>query len=640
MILNPLRISRLSSTLGVRGKLLLTMLSLVLGLISLITYIQVNVLKHQLEEELQQRTQLLSENLNQRAMLLASNLQHQIAEHLASYNLFELTENIKLIAENSQELEYIVLIDKQRKIHIHTQHPELLQQTYPPLPTTIQAADSPFSGMLTQDKTSIIYTVPINIETQPWGSLIFSYSLQQLNQQIANTETRQQKNIAHMQLQFVGLAIIALAITYLLIFLFSKHLTAPLLQLTTFAKQLSSSNFSKDKLLLPSHYNDEIGVLSHSFAEMIERLKSSYLKLEQYNKTLEDKVEQRTIALSDKNTQLVETLKTLGERQQQLIQQEKMAALGMLVAGIAHEINTPLGAIQASVGNSERSFKEFIQHLPSLFDNLTPAEHDFFLLMLKNTVSQHTLTTREERLAKRQILRFLDEHAIPHSDEIAEMWVDMGFTDIADLQPLQPYLSSAHSFDVIKNAYRLTGISRARETIQSAVDRASKVVFALKNFAHQDNSGSKVLTNINEGLETILVLYKGQIRLGFEVIKHLSPLPDCYCYADELNQVWTNLIHNALQAMTAPGTLTLTSKMETLDDAPWVVVQIEDTGSGIREEIQDKIFDTFFTTKPAGEGSGLGLGICQRIIEKHNGTLSFESEPGHTVFTARFPLQT
>ena len=128
-----------------------------------------------------------------------------------------------------------------------------------------------------------------------------------------------------------------------------------------------------------------------------------------------------------------------------------------------------------------------------------------------------------------------------------------------------------------------------------------------------------------------------QLKHGVEVRKQYADnVPDILCYPDELIQVWTNLIHNALQAMADKGVLTIKVVREAND----IVISITDNGPGIREEIRDRIFEPFFTTKPAGEGSGLGLDICRRIVERHDGQITVESEPGRTTFTVRLQIKT
>ncbi len=145
-----------------------------------------------------------------------------------------------------------------------------------------------------------------------------------------------------------------------------------------------------------------------------------------------------------------------------------------------------------------------------------------------------------------------------------------------------------------------------------------------------------VKTNLIDGIETVLTLYHNQLKQGVEVIRNFNEIPQIMCFADELNQVWTNILHNALQAMHHKGKLQIGVKL--LDG--FIVTGITDSGSGIPPEIKDKIFQPFFTTKPAGEGSGLGLDIVKRIIDKHKGKIEVESVPGKTTFSIYLPVIT
>ncbi|RMG07246.1 MAG: GHKL domain-containing protein, partial [Cyanobacteria bacterium J055] len=138
-----------------------------------------------------------------------------------------------------------------------------------------------------------------------------------------------------------------------------------------------------------------------------------------------------------------------------------------------------------------------------------------------------------------------------------------------------------------------------------------------------------------EGIETILTLYQNQLKHGVEVVRNFdSSLPKISCYPDELNQVWTNLIHNALQAMDNKGKLVI----DACQTDGKIEVSITDSGAGISPEVLPKIFQPFFTTKPPGEGSGLGLDIVRKIIEKHQGTIEVDSVPGKTKFTVSLPI--
>ena len=182
--------------------------------------------------------------------------------------------------------------------------------------------------------------------------------------------------------------------------------------------------------------------------------------------------------------------------------------------------------------------------------------------------------------------------------------------------------------EILENVYELSSIYSSSENISIAAERASKVVFALKSFAHFDKTGEPVEADITEGIETVLTLYHNMLKQGIELEKDFRAKPVIKCFPDELNQVWTNLIHNAIQAMDGKGKL----KIKIDEDDKNVIVSVTDSGRGIPEEIKDRIFEPFFTTKPQGEGSGLGLDIVRKIIEKHKGKIEFESVAGRTEF--------
>ncbi len=337
-------------------------------------------------------------------------------------------------------------------------------------------------------------------------------------------------------------------------------------------------------------------------------------------------------ALKKTNAKLTATLAKLKTTQNELIQTEKMAALGQLVAGVAHEINTPLGAIHSSVGNIARYLNQTLDTLPALFQKLTPEETTQFLSLVHYSLAHPPLlSAKEERKLKRSLTKTLEALDIPQAENLAETLAIMGVN--GNLEPFVELLQKPESSELLEIAYKLSGLQRSTQTIKTATDRASKVVFALKSYAHHDQSGQKVQAVITEGIDTVLTLYHNALKRGVDVVRHYEDLPPIWCYADELNQVWTNLVHNAIQAMDHKGTLTVhaTQQGETLN------ISFTDTGVGIPAEIQAKIFEPFFTTKPTGEGSGLGLHVVRKIIDKHQGQIHVISQPGQTTFEVILP---
>ncbi|GET38330.1 trifunctional serine/threonine-protein kinase/ATP-binding protein/sensor histidine kinase [Microseira wollei] len=342
--------------------------------------------------------------------------------------------------------------------------------------------------------------------------------------------------------------------------------------------------------------------------------------------TLETKVEERTQELS-------QALSDLKATQDELIQSEKMAALGQLVAGVAHEINTPLGAIRSSVGYISEFLQENLSKLPSLFRELTPEREEQFLALLARSLSNTTtISGRERRQLRKALTGELEAQNINNADTLANLLLDLGICH--NLEPLIPLLQQPDSDSFLKIVRSFARLQDSTRDITTASDRAAKVVFALKTYARYDQTGETVQANILDGLEAVLTLYHNQIKHGVELIRHYQELPPIDCYFDELNQVWTNLIHNALQAMDNKGTLTIAA----IQQEGYIKISITDSGKGIPDEIKDKIFQPFFTTKPPGEGSGLGLDIVRKIVEKHQGNITFESVPGQTTFTVSLPV--
>ncbi len=349
--------------------------------------------------------------------------------------------------------------------------------------------------------------------------------------------------------------------------------------------------------------------------------------LAEYNRTLEATVAERT-------QELERALEDLKATQIELIQSEKMAALGQLIAGIAHEINTPLGAIRASISNIVSATDTSLEKLPVLLQQLSPHQITDFLSLIEIAKNnQQLLSSREERQLRRSLRKELEVQGVEDADAIADTLVPMGIT--TDITRFLPLLQDNHKDLVLEVATSVSSQIRNSDNIMQAVERASKIVFALKSYARQDLVGEMVKGNIAQGIDVVLTLYQNQLKQGIDLVKNYQIVPSILCYPDQLNQVWTNLIHNAIQAMNNLGKL----EIKILSLSKEVIVQITDSGCGIPPEITDKIFQPFFTTKPAGEGSGLGLDIVMKIIDLHQGRIEVDSQPGQTTFSVFLPIK-
>ncbi len=333
------------------------------------------------------------------------------------------------------------------------------------------------------------------------------------------------------------------------------------------------------------------------------------------------------VAVNSKNMERLKS--TYGK----LIDSEKMAALGQVSAGVAHEVNTPLGAIRTSAEESSLALKEGLSSLPDLFDSLDSDHRKAIIRMIsEQKVESNSLSTREERDASTFLENEMVRHGINDDGSIADKLVQCGIYESSE--DLVFLLKCPEREEIINVIYNFLTLERNNANVQVAVEKASRVVSALKSYLHSGD-GKLEETSIIKNIDTVLAIYHNLLKQGIEVVKDFKEVPAIMANNHELNQVWTNLIHNAIQAMHSSGILTIRVSQEEKN----IVVMIEDNGCGIPAELHEKIFEPFFTTKKSGEGTGLGLDIVKKIIEKHGGTISLESKVNlGTTFIVQIPI--
>lgn len=444
-----------------------------------------------------------------------------------------------------------------------------------------------------------IISTPIYSNKEVIGSSVIKVSTDDMNAQIQTL----------VWVLFV-LLVILLAIVFLVTIQFQKQISEPIIALAKVAEDVAEQ---KNYSLRAEHTtNDEIGNLVDGFNFMLDRVERQTLDLEQ--------------AMAD-----------LKGAQQQIILNEKMASLGQLVAGVAHEINTPIGSIKASIGAISEAFNDSVTALPKVVKEMGEEDLEYFMGLLECSINSAPLeSSREERAAKKDITKNLEANGIEKAPQIADKLVDMAI--VKDYDRFMPVFKKSNALEFIKAVDELSVQKRCSEVIKQAVEKVSKIVFALKNYARFDvGEADTHLASLSDGINNVITLYNNYIKKGVDVIRDFDQIPEIRCYPDELNQVWTNIIFNAIQAMNFEGQLLISIKRKNQDV---VQVSIQDNGPGVPLEIQNRIFEPFFTTKPAGEGSGLGLDIVAKIIEKHNGEIRLISEPGKTIFTISLPMIT
>jgi signal transduction histidine kinase len=325
--------------------------------------------------------------------------------------------------------------------------------------------------------------------------------------------------------------------------------------------------------------------------------------------------------------------------QSQVAQRERLLALGSLSAGLTHELNNPAAAAVRATS----SLRERVAGMRSKLALIAGGAWDRHalgsLIELQQRAVEHVakapeLDPLEASDREDQLVDWFDDHGLRAGYELAPTFVQ---ADI-DIEWLDQVAATVEG-SVLEGAIRWLNYTLETELLMNEIEdsttRISTLVTAAKQYSQMDRAPHQVL-DVHELLDSTLVMLSRKLVDGIEVVKDYDrTLPRIPVYGAELNQVWTNLIDNALQAMDGAGTLTLrTSRVE---DS--VLIEIGDTGPGIPAEIVGRIYEPFFTTKAVGEGTGLGLDISWRIVvNKHHGDLSVESEPGHTVFRVRLPI--
>lgn len=330
--------------------------------------------------------------------------------------------------------------------------------------------------------------------------------------------------------------------------------------------------------------------------------------------------------LKNKNVALKEALDQLVNMQSEIVHQEKMATLGMLIAGIAHEINTPLGAIKASSENLHQGILfSLIEKIKTTPKEVISEGINLFNLSSKTDIK---ITTREERQLIKKIEEQLTLHLplVENKNLLARKLTAIGFTQIDE--KLYPYLTHENQYEIFAFATDLNTIMKSIDTIDIAVNKASKVVKALNTFSHGNIENEISTFNLHDNIDSVVTLLWNKIKHGSTVINSIDKQINITANPEELSQVWSNIINNALQASNNKCTVWIDYREEENKH----VISIVNNGPAIPEYAITKIFDAFYSTKKRGEGTGLGLNIVKKIVEKHNGEITCTSNEEKTTF--------
>ncbi len=365
---------------------------------------------------------------------------------------------------------------------------------------------------------------------------------------------------------------------------------------------------------LADNRKDEIGELGRAFDRMTSDLKKSRREIEEYQKHLEARIQ-------DATAELQKAYDDLKNVQSQVVLNEKMASLGVLIAGIAHEINTPIGAIH----NVARNLETKVESLPELLKEFqaepkVSAERFFACLeeFLQRGSTGYSSPSYKE---VRNLETFLQKQGVSSWRETAET---LGRLHVTEPEIVQKHLDCLRSPSLLSLVEAIVSIAQAARISKSSSTKIQEIIQALKYYAYTDKDRVERV-QINESIQTSLVLLRSRLKHAVRVETNLAPdLPPVPC-TSEIHQVWTNLLNNACDAIGEmgddySGKISISTKLT----GDHVRVEVTDNGIGIPEDKKNKIFDPFFTTKDIGKGTGMGLSVAYGIVQAHGGALDVE----------------
>ncbi len=675
----------------IQTKLILAVLPLFLTLIPLLSYIYIKNQENNLQEEMESRVRIIKGNLQRRGIALAKTLALASENAIAGFDLTFLSDLIRAAAEGSPGISFILIMDNSRQVLVHTDVNQVNQILNEPVDIEAsQIKDVTIYEYRRQGQDIMEVSVPIQSEGERLGTLRIGFDLGTSYSQIKEVKERLSHKLEATWKTAGIITGIFLIMGSIILSLISKRITTPIQKLVHSVHLISGGDLTQ-KVDIRSR--DEIGELAEAFNQMTSRLRQSYEQLEEYSRTLEQKVAERTRELEELyrfNESIIRNapigISTVNDQGIVTSQNPAWAeimgfkgsetAVGMKVVEIPTIRDTGLLHVFKDALEKGVPFKGFNIPYTSYLTGkevllnvvLTPIlEEDGQVKILLCLIQDNTEKARAEEELKKAYEELKKAHQdlqnaqlqLVQSEKLASLgqlvagvaheinnpvnFISSGLTplrrNIDDLislvrkysklssikpEQLEDFVQEVEAFKKeIEYEDAINGIYNMLESIREGVQRTVRIVRDLRSFSRPDEAELKEV-NLHEGLESTLNLLSNPYKNRIEVIREYGDIPPVECYAGQINQVFMNLLVNASQAIKNTGQVRI--KTWRVEDK--VKISIKDSGSGIPQEILGKIFDPFFTTKQVGEGTGLGLSISYGIIQKHHGKIEVQSEVG------------
>ncbi|MDQ3290335.1 MAG: ATP-binding protein [Bacteroidota bacterium] len=325
-------------------------------------------------------------------------------------------------------------------------------------------------------------------------------------------------------------------------------------------------------------------------------------------------------------------------------QREKLISLGTMSAGLAHELNNPASAAKRAAQNLMETLTAFDSHSAQMLKDVVFKEKNlpgdpFLPFYEKMQLDGVKLNTLEKNDREDELLDWLEDQGVEDAWDLASTFVSVGYTREM-LADFAEQLLPEHVINFLRWMPKDIEMRLLAQELKQSTERISALIQAIKAYTYMDQESQYQSIDLHEGLTNTLIILNHKLKVKeIEVVKDFgTDIPKIHAFGSELNQVWTNLLDNAIDAVPQKGKIIIRTFLDPTDEN-MVSIEMEDNGVGIPKEIQDRIFEPFFTTKGVGKGTGIGLEISQRIIvNQHKGTMKVKSEPGKTIFKVCLPI--
>jgi PAS domain S-box-containing protein len=635
---------------SIKWKLMAIMAILIVSLVAVLSYNQISSQKKILEDELNSRITLMKDNLMERGKSAIISLSQQVENDIASYNFSGIIQTINDRVENDPEIKYAVMLDASGMVHVHTLRPDLMQTELRDERVRIALSQEELASLPYQEEgESIIEIVkPLQISTEPWGVLRLIYTLKPLEQEIENSRKQAQNQISNMFYRSIVTSLGFLGVCLFAVFFLSTRISRPLVHLTESAKKLSKGDFSVSTDV-SIRSQDEVGVLAETFSQMSKDLEESYKKLEDYSKTLEEMVEERTREVNA-------ALKDTAEARDRIDGIVKSVADGLIVTDTYNNVILMNRAAEDLLGVrlsevidrpieyaiEEETLRERVRETLDkkstgyFFDFHLPGDDPKHPRIMRARTSVIYDSERKET----GIVTIM--HDVTHEREVDRMKTEFISTAAHELRTPLTSIQGFSEILMTRDDLNPEEQNRFLSYINKQSVDLTNIINDLLDISRIESgrgfSLNKLVYNTTDSINNVIRYFQEQYKEHqFEVVTLDSPL-ELYADKEKMEQVFKNLLSNAAKYSPGGGLIRVIEKVSGGD----YVVMIEDNGVGMTPEQLEKVFDKFYRVDASDtgiDGTGLGMTIVKHIVEAHKGQISLESEPGKgTVVTFMVPI--